>query len=190
VNFDIVLAGVGGQGVLSLAAAIASGAMKDGLNVKQSEVHGMAQRGGAVMASLRIADHDIASDLIPMGTADLILSLEPMESLRYLPCLGPAGTLITSANPIRNIPDYPDLSSLLETISRLPRAIIVDSEKLAREAGSVHAANMVIAGASMWILPIEAGAMEAAVSAIFSHKGEKLVDLNLRALEAGRKAAF
>lgn len=188
-NFDIVLAGVGGQGVLSLAAAIASAAMEDQLSVKQSEVHGMAQRGGAVMSSLRLSDREIASDLIPLGTADLILSLEPMESLRYLPCLAEAGTLITSGNPVRNIPDYPDLGALLKTISGLPRAIIVDAESLAREAGSIHAANMVIAGAAMEVLPIRAATMEAAVRAIFSPKGEKIISLNLRALEAGRKAA-
>jgi indolepyruvate ferredoxin oxidoreductase beta subunit len=188
-KYDIVLAGVGGQGVLSLAAAIASGAMEEKLQVKQAEVHGMAQRGGAVMATLRLADREIASDLIPRGTASMILSMEPMESLRYIAYLSPQGTLITSANPVRNIPDYPDLAELLGRIRSLPRAIVVDAEKLARAAGSTRATNMVMVGAAMHLLPIKAATIEAAVRAIFERKGEEVVDINLRALRAGREAA-
>ena len=186
---DIVLAGVGGQGVLSLAVAIASGAMEEKLWVKQSEVHGMAQRGGAVMSTLRLSDHEIASDLVPRGTASIILSMEPMESLRYLPYLSPAGTLITSANPVRNIPDYPDLDGLLGHIRTLPRAIVVDAEKLAREAGSARATNMVMVGAATRLLPIKAETIEKAVRGIFARKGEKVVEVNLRALRAGQEAA-
>jgi indolepyruvate ferredoxin oxidoreductase beta subunit len=189
VKCDILLAGVGGQGVLSLAAAIASAAMEERLHVKQAEVHGMAQRGGAVMATLRLADHEIASDLIPSGTGSMILSMEPLESLRYLSYLSPAGTLITSANPVRNIPDYPDLQILLGRIAALPRTIIVDAEKLARRAGSARAANMVIVGAAIHLLPIRAETVETAVRANFARKGEEAVAINLRALHAGREAA-
>ncbi|MBZ5497331.1 MAG: indolepyruvate oxidoreductase subunit beta [Acidobacteriia bacterium] len=188
-KYDIVLAGVGGQGVLSLAMAIASGAMEEKLCVKQAEVHGMAQRGGAVMATLRLADREIASDLIPRGTASMILSMEPMESLRYLGYLSAQGSLVTSANPVRNIPDYPDLNHLLDHIRKIPRAIIIDAEKLAREAGSARATNMVMVGAAMHLLPIKAEAIESAVRAIFARKGEEVVDINLRALRAGREAA-
>ncbi len=186
---DIVLAGVGGQGVLSLAAAIASGAMEEKLCVKQAEVHGMAQRGGAVMATLRLADREISSDLIPRGTASIILSMEPMESLRYLAYLAPQGTLVTSANPVRNIPDYPDLDGLLARIRSLPRAIVVDAEKLARQAGSARATNMVMVGAAMPLLPIRPATIEAAVRAIFARKGDDVVEVNLRALRAGRDAS-
>jgi indolepyruvate ferredoxin oxidoreductase beta subunit len=186
---DILLAGVGGQGVLALAAAIAAGAMEQKLHVKQAEVHGMAQRGGAVMASLRLADRQIASDLIPRGTAEMILSMEPMESLRYLAYLAPEGTLVTSANPVRNIPDYPDLDALLGKIRGLPHAIVVDTERLARGAGSVRAANMVMVGAAMHLLPIRPEILESAVRAIFGRKGEDVVNVNLRALRAGREAA-
>jgi indolepyruvate ferredoxin oxidoreductase beta subunit len=188
-KYDIVLAGVGGQGVLALAAAIATGAMEEKLFVKQAEVHGMAQRGGAVMATLRLADREIASDLIPMGTASMILSLEPLESLRYLGYLSPQGTLVTSANPVRNIPDYPDLDGLLDGVRKLPRAIVVDAEKLARAAGSARATNMVMVGAAMHLLPIRPETIEAAVQAIFARKGQDIVDINLRALRAGREAA-
>ena len=186
---DILLAGVGGQGVLSLAAAIASAAMEERLHVKQAEVHGMAQRGGEVMATLRLADHEIASDLIPSGTGSMILSMEPLEGLRYLSYLSPAGTLITSANPVRNIPDYPDLQALLGRIAALPRTIIVDAEKLARRAGSARAANMVIVGAAIHLLPIRAETVESAVRANFARKGEEAIAINLRALHAGREAA-
>ncbi len=186
---DIVLAGVGGQGVLSLAMAIASGAMEEELFVKQAEVHGMAQRGGAVMATLRLSDREIASDLIPRGTASMILSMEPMESLRYLAYLAPQGTLITSTNPVLNIPDYPDINELVGKIRSLPRAICIDAEKLARSAGSVRATNMVMVGAAMRLLPIKHETMEAAVRAIFARKGDDIVGINLRALRAGRDAA-
>lgn len=186
---DIVLAGVGGQGVLSLAAAIAAAAMEEGLHVKQAEVHGMSQRGGAVTASLRLADREIASDLIPAGKAAMILSMEPLESLRYLAFLAPEGTLITSANPVRNITDYPNLEDLLRRIAALPHAIVVDAEKLAREAGSARATNMVIVGAAMHLLPLRPEAVEASVSRMFARKGEDVVAINLRALRAGRQAA-
>lgn len=186
---DIVLAGVGGQGVLSLAAAITSSAMTEKLWVKQSEVHGMAQRGGAVMATLRMADHEIFSDLIPLGTASMILGMEPMESLRYLPYLSLQGTLLTSVNPVRNIPDYPDLDALTVQIRALPRSIIVDAEKLARYAGSAHATNMVMVGAALHLLPFKAQTVEDAVRTVFARKGDRVVEINLRALRAGRDAS-
>jgi len=188
-KYDIVLAGVGGQGVLSLAVAIASGAMEEKLHVKQAEVHGMAQRGGAVMSTLRLSDREIASDLIPRGGASMILSMEPMESLRYLSFLSPGGSLITSVNPVRNIPDYPDLEGLLGCIRMLPRGVMIDAEKLAREAGSARATNMVMVGAATHLLPIRVETVENAVRSIFARKGEKVVDVNLRALRAGREAA-
>lgn len=186
---DIILAGVGGQGILSIAFVIDNAALADGLQFKQAEVHGMAQRGGAVMATLRLADQEIASDLIPRGTASIILSMEPMESLRYLPYLAPQGTLVTSANPVRNIPDYPDLDELLKHIRSLPHAIVVDAEKLARQAGSARATNMVMVGAATPLLPIKTETIEAAVRAIFARKGNEVVEVNLRALRAGREAA-
>ena len=188
-KFDILLTGVGGQGVLALAAAIASGAMEEKFYVKQAEVHGMAQRGGAVMATLRLSDREISSDLIPRGAASMILSMEPMESLRYLGYLSPEGTLITSANPVRNILDYPDLGPLLGHIRSLPHAIVVDAEKLARAAGSARATNMVMVGAAMHLLPIQPKTLETAVRAIFARKGEDVVNINLRALRAGQEAA-
>lgn len=187
-KFDIVLAGVGGQGVLSLSAIIASGAMKQGLYVKQSEVHGMAQRGGAVLANLRLSDQPIASDLIPRGNAALILSMEPLESLRYLAYLRPDGALITSTTPVVNIPDYPDLEGLLGKIRAIPGAVLVDSDKLAKTAGSARASNMVIVGAASHLLPVKVETMEHYIENMFKRKGEQVVEVNLKAFRAGREA--
>ena len=142
-KYDIVLAGVGGQGVLSLGAIIANGARRSGFVVKQSEVHGMSQRGGAVQANLRISDLEIASDLVPRNSASMILSMEPVESLRYLDYLAPNGQLTTSMNPVENVANYPELETVYEQIRRVPGALIVDSLGLARQAGSLLAMNMV-----------------------------------------------
>jgi len=188
-KFDIILAGVGGQGVLSVSAIIASSAMQEGLAVKQSEVHGMSQRGGAVLANLRLSDRPIASDLIPRGTAALILSMEPLESLRYLEFLSASGSVITATNPVANIPDYPPVDEVLARIRSLPHAVTVDAESLARKAGSARATNMVMVGAASPLLPVSFETIEHFVQAIFASKGAKVVETNLKALHAGRDAA-
>jgi indolepyruvate ferredoxin oxidoreductase, beta subunit len=188
-KYDIILAGVGGQGVLSVSAIIASSAMQEGLHVKQSEVHGMSQRGGAVLANLRLADAPIASDLIPLGSAALILSMEPLESLRYLRFLASDGSLVTSTNPVVNIPDYPELEGLLAHVRSLPASRLVDGEKLARAAGSARATNMVMVGAASHRLPVKVETLEHFIRTTFASKGEKIVDTNLQAFRAGREAA-
>jgi indolepyruvate ferredoxin oxidoreductase beta subunit len=189
VTFDILLAGVGGQGVLSMAAIIGRAALAQGLHAKQSEVHGMAQRGGAVQAHLRLSDRPIESDLIPLGTADLILSLEPVESLRYLAYLSPSGTLVTAVEPFRNIADYPDLVEVLARVRSLPRSIVVEAERLALEAGDVQTLNTVLVGAAVHLLPLPAEAIEKAVAGAFARKGDSVLRANLAALRAGRDAA-
>lgn len=183
---DIILAGVGGQGILSIAAVIGTAALSQGMYLKQSEVHGMSQRGGDVMSNLRISHHEIASDLIPFGKADLIIAVEPLESLRYLPYLSPDGWLISSSQPFRNIPDYPNLDNVLHTIGDIPNHILLDGDAFAKEAGSVKAANMVILGAAAPFLEMDFSFLEDAVRLIFAKKGEKVVELNIRALNAGK----
>jgi indolepyruvate ferredoxin oxidoreductase, beta subunit len=185
-RFDIVLAGVGGQGVLSLSSIIAAGALDGGLFVKQSEVHGMAQRGGAVTAHLRLSDAPIASDLVPLGAASMILSLEPLESLRYLEYLSPGGTVVTATQPVANIDDYPALEELLESIRSLPRAFLVDATALARRAGLAQATNMVMAGAAARWLPLAPSAIERCIEQRFARKGPTVVQKNLAAFHAGR----
>jgi indolepyruvate ferredoxin oxidoreductase beta subunit len=183
---DIILCGVGGQGILTIAAIIGNAALKNGLNIKQSEVHGMSQRGGDVQANLRISSEPVISDLIPEGKADLIISVEPMEALRYLPMLNrETGWLITSSNPLKNIPDYPDLEDILNEIKKLPRYVIMDAEKAAKEIGSAKAANIVIMGASAPFVDIDYKMLEQSVRDIFSRKGKDIVEMNLKALKAG-----
>ena len=186
---DIILAGVGGQGILSIATTIGTAALKAGLHLKQAEVHGMSQRGGDVSSNLRIADHEIASDLIPYGKADLIISVEPMESLRYLPFLSPEGWLITNTKPFINIPDYPKMDALLAEIESFGNHIALDADEIAKELGSARSANMVILGAASPFLEIEFRELQDAIRSIFARKGEAIVQLNLDALQAGRDFA-
>lgn len=183
---DIILAGVGGQGILSIAAIIGYAAIESGLYLKQAEVHGMSQRGGDVQSNLRLSDKEIASDLIPHGKADMIISVEPMESLRYLPYLSPQGWVITNTKPFINISNYPEEAALMSEIKKLPRQIALDAEGIATELGSVKSANMVILGAASPFLDIEYSRLQQAIRFIFGRKGDEVVQLNLNALEAGR----
>jgi indolepyruvate ferredoxin oxidoreductase beta subunit len=188
-KYDVILAGVGGQGVLSVAAIIALGAMKDGLSVRQSEVHGMAQRGGSVQAHLRLSDRIIVSDLIGKASADMILSMEPIESLRYLAYIKADGVLVSSTDPVKNIPTYPDPESIYAKIRALPSARLIEAAALARQAGSVRSTNMVMVGAASAYLPVEEKSLLAAIDELFSRKGEKVVQLNRKAFQMGRETA-
>ena len=187
---DIILAGVGGQGILSIATTIGTAALNAGLHLKQAEVHGMSQRGGDVSSNLRIADHEIASDLIPYGQADLIISVEPMESLRYLPLLSPTGWLITNTKPFINIKDYPNMDDLMAEIEHIHNHIALDADEMAKDLGSVRSANMVILGASTPFLDIEYQELQEAIRVIFGRKGEEIVKMNLDAMQAGRDFAL
>ena len=182
---DIILSGVGGQGILSIAAVIGEAALKEGLYMKQAEVHGMSQRGGDVQSNLRLSDEPIASDLIPKGHADLIISLEPMESLRYLPYLKKEGWLVTNSRPFVNIPNYPEIEKVSAELDRLPHKVVLDVEEIAKEAGSVRAANIVMLGAAAPFIGIEYDKIEAGIRQIFGRKGEDIVNMNLKALKAG-----
>lgn len=185
---DIILAGVGGQGILSIAAVIGTAAVKAGLQVKQAEVHGMSQRGGAVESHLRLSDRAIDSDLIPMGKCDLILSVEPMEALRYLPFLNKEGWVVTNSNPFINIDDYPSENELNEELGKLGNCILVDADRIAADLGSKKASNMVMLGAASVHLGLGIDKLKEAVSSLFGRKGEEIVKLNHEALEAGKNA--
>lgn len=186
-TYDIILAGVGGQGVLSIATIIAKAAMIDSFTVRQSEVHGMSQRGGGVQAHMRISDSPISSDLIPSGGADMIIAMEPMEGLRYLSSMKPDGILITAAEPFVNIPNYPDLEVLHSAIKRLKRSKIVKAEALAKEAGHPKSVNMVLIGAAAKSLPVSEASLAKSVSETFAKKDPRLVEINMKALKLGEK---
>jgi indolepyruvate ferredoxin oxidoreductase beta subunit len=186
---DIVLAGVGGQGILSIATVLGFAALENNLYLKQAETHGMSQRGGAVQSYLRLSDNPIYSDLIPLGKADLILSVEPMESLRYLPYLSPEGYVVTNTTTYKNILNYPEYEVITEQIKILPRAISLDAEKIAKEMGNSKASNMVMLGAATPFIDIPLTSLENGIREIFGRKGEAIVELNLKALHAGREFA-
>lgn len=187
---DIILSGVGGQGILSIAATIGMAAIENNLFLKQAEVHGMSQRGGAVQSHLRISEKEIASDLIPLGKADLIISVEPMESLRYLPWLSENGWLVTNTTPFVNISDYPDMKDLLAEIEKLPHHIAINADEIARQVKSPRSSNMVMLGASSPFLGLPYESLETGIKKIFGRKGEKVVQLNIDAFNAGKEFAI
>ena len=187
---DIILAGVGGQGILSIAYVIDNAALADGLFFKQAEVHGMAQRGGAVQSHMRLSDGTIWSDLIPKGEADMILSVEPLEALRYFDYLRPDGIVVTSSTPFRNIPDYPEIEKVMEAVRRAPRSVVVDSETLAREAGTVKAQNIVLLGAAAAFLILREATLFQTIDTLFRGRGTSVLEANLKAFESGKKAAL
>ena len=187
---DIILAGVGGQGILSIATVIGDAALNEGLYLKQAEVHGMSQRGGDVQSNLRLSSEPIYSDLIPMSGADIIISLEPMEALRYLPYLKPDGWIVTSSKPFVNIPNYPEIEDVLARIKELENYVLVDVEDLAKQAGApAQAANMVLLGAAIPMLGIDYEKIVAGIKRIFTRKGEAIVASNIAAIEAGYNAS-
>jgi len=186
---DIVLAGVGGQGILSIATVLGLAAIENNLYLKQAETHGMSQRGGAVQSYLRLSDQPIHSDLIPSGEAQLILSVEPLESLRYLSFLSEEGYVITNTTPYVNIPDYPDVEGVLKTIASLPHQVAIDAEFVAKESGNAKSSNMVMLGAASPFIDLPLESLEAAIRSIFARKGEEMVAVNLNAFHAGRSFA-
>ncbi|MCK5249217.1 MAG: indolepyruvate oxidoreductase subunit beta [Spirochaetaceae bacterium] len=185
-KYDIVLCGVGGQGVLSVAAAIAAAAASEGLHVRQSEVHGMAQRGGAVMSHLRLSDEEIPGDLVPRGEADMILSMEALETLRYTGYLKPDGICVSAAAAFENIPNYPALETVISRVESMPNSRLVDAAALAKDAGNRRAVNMVMVGAASMFLPLPQQTLESAITSLFSRKGEKIVEMNIKAFHSGR----
>ncbi len=187
---DIILSGVGGQGILTIATVIGMAALSEGYQLKQAEVHGMSQRGGDVQSHLRLSSQPIASDLIPEGSADMILSVEPLESLRYFNMLNTeSGWLITSINPFKNIANYPDLEAVLAEIWKLPRHITLDADQIAKDLGSVKAANIVVLGAASPHLGLKYESLENAIRSLFAKKGQAIIELNLNALKKGRETA-
>lgn len=187
---DIILAGVGGQGILSIASAIGVAALKNGLHVKQAETHGMSQRGGDVVSHLRLSDKPIYSDLIRQGQADLILSVEPMEALRYLPFLAETGYIVTNTAPFVNIPTYPELETVMQKLNEVKNLVAIDAEKTAHELGSKLSSNMVMLGAAAPFLNhIAFEALENGIRELFGRKGQDVVNTNLEALRAGKQFA-
>ncbi len=188
-SLDIILAGVGGQGILSIAFVLDSAALEGGFDFKQAEVHGMSQRGGAVQSHLRMSKDTIHSDLIPDGQVDLVLAVEPLESLRYAHALSPEGTVVAAANPFVNIPNYPDLGGVLEQIAALPQHVLIPADSLAKFAGSGRAQNMVMLGAGAYLYPFGDEPCLKFIEQMFGKKSQRLVDVNHKAFAYGKAAS-
>ena len=188
-KLDIILAGVGGQGILSIATVIGYAAVESGLSLKQAEVHGMSQRGGDVQSHLRISDKTIYSDLVPEGAADIILSVEPMESLRYIPYLSPEGWLVTNTTPYKNIANYPDLDAVLKEVDKVPQHVAIDADGTAKDLKNPRGMNMVMTGAASLFMNIDFEKLKEGIRYSFGRKGQEIVNLNIATLEAGRKFA-
>ena len=187
---DIILCGVGGQGILSIATIIGEASTQAGLYLKQAEVHGMSQRGGDVQSNLRLSTDPIWSDLIPLGETDVIISMEPMEALRYLPYLNKQGTIVTSSKPFVNIPNYPDEKELMDELDSMPSVVKLDIESVAKDAGNARGANMVLLGmAAPYIEILSVEQLRKAISVIFARKGEAVVEANLKAFDCGVAAS-
>jgi indolepyruvate ferredoxin oxidoreductase beta subunit len=186
---NIILAGVGGQGILTIAAVLDTAALDCNLNIKQSEVHGMSQRGGAVQSHVRISDKEIFSDLIPQGKADIIISVEPMELLRYLPFLKEGGHLVTDSNPFVNIVNYPEMDALYAEIKSQPNSILIDAKRIAKDLGNARATNIVLLGAAASLLPLSDESLQQAIQTLFERKGERIVAKNLEAFIKGKEIA-
>ena len=188
-KYDIVIAGVGGQGILTIAAIVDEAALASGLHLKQSEVHGMAQRGGAVIAHLRLSDRPIFSDLVPLGCADLLLAVEPLEALRQIAYLRAGGALVVNTAPVHNIADYPEVERIAAQLECVGRCLLFDAEKPAAEAGSKRAVNVVLLGAASPVLPVRKEMLQEVIRRRFAVKGDAVVQANLKAFELGRAAA-
>ena len=185
---DIILCGVGGQGILSIATIIGEAAISEGLYIKQAEVHGMSQRGGDVQSNLRISSEPIHSDLIPLGSADVIISMEPMEALRYLPYLNKEkGWIITSSVPFVNIPNYPDMDAVKAEYARMEHTVAIDIEQLAKDNVVPRSANVILLGAALKAIGLEYDKIENAIRRVFGRKGESVVEANIKALAIGAK---
>ena len=186
---DIILSGVGGQGILSIATVIGEAALNDGLFIKQSEVHGMSQRGGDVQSNLRISSKPVSSDLIPKGKADIVISLEPMEALRYVEYVSTTGWIITNSAPFVNIPNYPEIETVIAELKKFPRVIILDIDAIAKEEGMPRAGNIILLGAAAKYVGIDYDKLEGGIRRIFARKGEEIVNMNVKALKIGFEQA-
>lgn len=187
---DIVLAGVGGQGILSIATILANAALAENLHIKQAEVHGMSQRGGDVHSMLRLSSDPIASDLIRRGTADLVVSLEPMEALRYVSFLSKKGWIVTNTVPFLNIEKYPEMETVMADLERHGNVVAFDVDTVAKEVASPRTSNMVLLGAASPFIELDADAIERAIATVFGPKGDAIVEMNVKAFRAGRERAL
>jgi indolepyruvate ferredoxin oxidoreductase beta subunit len=182
----IVLSGVGGQGVLSLAQILLEALRRSGLQALQSEIHGMSQRGGSVHAQDCFSSLPLTSPIIEEGRADLLIALEPLEALRYVSMLAIHGHLVVSEEPQVNMEGYPPLDDVYAALKAVPGAPLVDTEDLARRLNHRQAGGMVLLGMASKFLPVAASVWREVISQRFESKGPRVTEKNLEAFEVGR----
>lgn len=185
---SIWISGVGGQGTILASELIAMAALESGLDVKKSEVHGMAQRGGSVVSQVRFGTK-VHSPLIAEGDADVLLAFEKVEALRYAPVIKPTGFIVAntqeipSSTVLAGLEAYPkDVEARLAAMTE--RLVMVPGEGIAKELGALKVVNVVLLGVLSPLLPLAPDAWEKAIRARLA---SKLVDLNLRAFARGRE---
>lgn len=182
----IILSGVGGQGVLSLAQILLEALRRSGLHTLQSEIHGMSQRGGSVHAQVCYAEAPLSSPIIDEGCADLLIALEPLEALRYVSMLRLNGALVVSEEPQTDMAGYPPLEDIYAALKAVPGAHLVDTEDLARRLNHRQAGGMALLGMASRFLPVDDAVWREVIAQRFEAKGPRITEKNLEAFEAGR----
>lgn len=188
---NVLIAGVGGQGIILLSDVLGRAAIRSGLGVRGSETHGMAQRGGSVVAHVRLGD--AKSPLIPRGRAEYLLALEPLEALRYLDYLAEHCQAVISTTPLPpasvhgTVAGYPGVELILQELSRYAEVHPVDALSLAKRAGSVLTANVVMLGALSALrgFPLKEEILKESIA---QRVPPKTVEMNLTAFKLGRRA--
>lgn len=186
-TYGLVVAGVGGQGALTIAQIILGAAWMDGYHVLQSEVHGMSQRGGEVSAHIIFSKDPVMSPTIEEGDADLLLGLEPLETLRHLTYLKKEANIITSITTIENMENYPTSKKILNLLKSIDGVIMIDSDLIAEEIHFSHGGNITLLGYASNYLPVNGEVWDKAIKERFKNKGNKIVDKNLLAFKTGKK---
>ena len=187
---NILIVGVGGQGTLLASVLLGNLALDKGYDVKLSEVHGMAQRGGSVVTHVKISEDIVNSPLIEQGDADIIIAFEELEAYRWLPYLKKGGTMYVNTQQILPMPvimgqaEYPD--NIMETLEKQAGKVkAFDALEIAERCGSIKAVNVVLLGAASRDLPFDEAAW---VKVIEENVKPKFVELNKNAIEEGRRA--
>lgn len=190
-TMNVSLVGVGGQGILLTSDILAKTAALAGLDVKKSEIHGMAQRGGSVISQVRFGEK-VFSPIIPDGASDLLVSFERLEALRWRHLLAPDGKVLINDMNMTPVtvssgqqPAVTDLDARLK--AEYPGALYVDAMALAEKVGNTRAMNMVIAGALSTLTPFGPEVWERAIR---ERVPGKLLEMNVKAFESGRKAVL
>ena len=185
--FGVIVAGVGGQGAITLAQLVLGAAWKSGFFVHQSEVHGMSQRGGSVNAHILFDKKEVSSPVVMEGAGNLLIGMEPLETLRYLSLLRKDAEVVSSVIPIKNMAEYPDVDKILSELKSVPGVTLVDTDKYSKELSNKKAGNIILLGIASKHMPISKKMWHEVIKERFEGKGEKIIDKNIEAFEFGRK---